>query len=370
MSEVFMADAVLKELSIKESPLTKVDELLKRIGIDEIVEKGDMVAIKMHLGSKGGFRIVRPPFIRKVVEAVKEAGGKPFVTDTCRPPSLDYLEIANMQGINYLSVGAPVIIADGIKGEDYRLIKVNGLVLKEVKVASAIADADAMIVVTHAKGHRMASYGGALKNLGMGCVCSSEKKLIHSVLGGGIPEWHPERCELCGNCVSSCDHGAVRIEEGRVIIDEDKCVRCYRCVWTCPTRALSWPKRGVDKFLMALVDAAAAVISTFEKGKIGYLNFVMDVTFACDCTPWSTIPIVPDQGILASRDIVAIEKASLDLINEAQGIPGQAGPGGRIRIMNKGENKFMRIYGIDPYLQVKYAEQLRLGSSEYRLVKI
>ncbi len=370
MSEVFMADMVLKELSIKESPLTKVKELLKRIKIEEIVEKGDVVAIKTHLGSEGGFRIVRPPFIKKVVEVIKELGGKPFVTDTCRPPSLDYLEIANMQGINHLSIGAPVIIADGIKGEDYRVVKINGLVLKEVKVASAIADADAMIVITHAKGHRISSYGGALKNLGMGCVCHSEKRHIHSVLGGELPQWDSTRCELCGICVSSCDHGAISIKDNKVIIDEDKCVRCYRCVWVCPTRALSWSKKGLDRFLMALVDAAAAVISTFKRGKIGYLNFVMDVTFACDCTPWSTIPIVPDQGILASTDIVAIEKASLDLINQAPGIPGQIGPGGRIKALDKGENKFLRIYRTDPYIQVKYAERLGLGSSHYKLIKV
>ncbi|RLF13573.1 MAG: 4Fe-4S ferredoxin [Thermoprotei archaeon] len=370
MSKVFMADVILKELSLKESPLTKVRELLYKIGIDQIVEKGDFVAIKTHLGSQGGFRIVRPPFIRKVVDVVKELGGKPFVTDTCRPPSLDYIEIANMQGINHLSVGAPIVIADGIKGEDYRIVKVNGLVLKEVKVAAAIADADAMIVITHAKGHRMTSYGGALKNLGMGCVCHSEKRRIHSVLGGEPPQWDSSRCELCGICVTSCDHKAITIKDNRVIIDEEKCVRCYRCVWACPTRALSWSKRGVEKFLMAIVDAAAAVISTFKKGKIGYLNFVMDVTFACDCTPWSTIPIVPDQGILASTDIVAIEKASLDLINQAPGIPGQVGPLGRVKAMKSGENKFLSIYGIDPYLQVKYAEKLGLGTSNYELIKI
>ncbi|RLF19912.1 MAG: 4Fe-4S ferredoxin, partial [Thermoprotei archaeon] len=173
-------------------------------GIQDVVEKGDYVAIKVHLGSEGGYRIVRPIFIRKVVEKVKELGGKPFVTDTCRPPSLDYLEIANMQGINYLSMGAPVIIADGIKGEDYRIVKVDGLILKEVEVASAIADADAMIVVTHAKGHRQTGFGGAIKNVAMGCVAKKAKGKIHGVMGEP-PMWLSERCERCGICIKACD---------------------------------------------------------------------------------------------------------------------------------------------------------------------
>ena len=369
MSSVYFLSYIIKEFKAQYSPVTRLKELMYKAGVREVVEEGDVVAVKTHFGSQGGFRIVRPIFLGKVVEVVKELGGKPFVTDTCRPPALDYLEIANIEGINHLSVGAPVLIADGLRGNDYRLVKVNGEIIKEVEVASAIYEADAMIVVSHVKGHRMAGFGGALKNLAMGCTAKPGKRRVHDVLGGEPPVWREEKCTRCGACVAACDHKAIYFKNGKIVVDEEKCVKCYRCVWVCPNRALVWNRRGVERFLKAIAEAAAAVISTFKQGKILYLNFVCDVTVACDCTPWSTNPLIPDIGILASRDVVAVEKASLDLINETQGIPGQTLPG-RIDVLPAKVNKFLEVHGIDPYIQVYHAEKLGLGKLDYKIIEI
>lgn len=364
-----MIDFILKELKAEASPVNRLGELMREAGIEDTVERGDYVAIKMHLGSKGGFRIIRPPFVRKVVEEIKSMGAHPFVTDTCRPPSLEYLEIAYSEGINPLSVNAPVIIADGLRGEDFRTVTTNGSVLKEIEVASAIAEADSMIVLTHVKGHRMTGFGGAIKNVGMGCVSKRGKRKIHEKLGGEPPIWIEDKCTKCGTCVRTCDHNAISLINGKIEIDIDKCVKCYRCVWICPNRALVWSPVGVDRFIKALVEATKAVLSTFKEDKVMFLNFVCDVTFACDCPPWSTNPIVPDRGILASKDIVAIDKASLDLIDECEGIPGQVGPG-RVCTLPSGSIKFLEIHGIDPYLQVKYAEEIGLGSINYKMYKL
>ncbi|RLE62195.1 MAG: 4Fe-4S ferredoxin [Thermoprotei archaeon] len=369
MSTIYMIDFILKELKAEASPVNKLRKLLRTTGIEDVIEKGDYVAVKMHLGSRGGFRIIRPPFVREVVEEVKSLGAYPFITDTCRPPSLEYLEIANIEGINPLSVGAPVIIADGLRGNDFRTVSVNGEVIKEIEVASAIAEADSMIVLTHVKGHRMTGFGGAIKNVGMGCVSKKGKRRVHEKLGGEPPMWIEEKCDKCKACVKTCDHGAISMIGGVIEIDTEKCVKCYRCVWICPNRALVWSPIGIDRFIKALIEATAAVLSTFERNKVMFLNFVCDVTFACDCPPWSTNPIIPDRGILASRDIVAIDKASLDLIDKCEGIPGQIGPG-KIRSIPKGISKFLEIHGIDPYLQVKYAEDLGLGNSKYELYKL
>lgn len=365
-SIVYKLDLLVDKVTVEESPVYRIKKLLDIAGINEVVEKGDYVAIKVHLGSEGGYRIIRPPFIKKVVEKVKELGGKPFVTDTCRPPSLDYLEIAKMQGINELSVGAPIIIADGIKGNDYRIIKVNGFVLKEIEVASAIADADAMIVLSHSKGHRQTAYGGAIKNVAMGCTARSTKRKIHSVLGD-VPIWDESKCIRCGICVKVCDHNAIYFKNRKVVIDPEKCVRCYRCVWSCPSHALTWKKTDIEKLFMAMADAVEAVLKTFKPGKVLYVNFVMDVMFICDCAPIATLPIVPDQGILASKDIVAIDKASLDLINSAPGIPGQIALNKKVGVLKEGENKFMSIHGVDPLLQVIIAEKKGLGTTNYEL---
>ncbi len=369
MSTVYLLSYIIKEFKAEYSPVARLRELMYRAGIRDVISEGDTVAIKTHFGSPGGFRIVRPIFLKKIVEVVKELGGKPFVTDTCRPPALDYLEIANAEGINHLSVGAPVIIADGLKGNDYRLMKINGEVLKEVEVASAIYEADAMIVVSHVKGHRMAGFGGALKNLAMGCTAKPGKRRIHDVLGGEPPVWREEKCTRCGACVSACDHKAIALVDGKIVIDEEKCVRCYRCVWVCPNRALVWDRRGVERFLKAIAEAAAAVVNTFKEGKILYLNFVCDVTVACDCTPWSTNPLVPDIGILSSKDAVAIDTASLDLINKAEGIPGQTLPG-KVEVLPANVNKFLEVHGIDPYIQVCHGEKIGLGSTKYKIVEI
>ena len=169
MTEVFYSSARVTEFDYNVSLPAKLEELLQRVDLSQYIERGEYVAVKMHLGSQGAFRTVRPAFVRKIVEAVKAVGGSPFVTDTVRIPGLEYLDVANANGINHLSVGAPVVMADGLFGKDVINVPAGEL-LGEIGVASAIYEAQAMIVVSHCKGHIGAGYGGAIKNLGMGGI--------------------------------------------------------------------------------------------------------------------------------------------------------------------------------------------------------
>jgi uncharacterized Fe-S center protein len=366
MKNIYFASARSEDFSYQTSMVAKLENILKRIKLSRYISKGDYVAIKTHFGSEGGHRIVRPIFLRKVVEAVFAVGGRPFVTDTVRLKGLDYLETANMEGINHLSVGCPVVLADGIFGKNSVAVSA-GDILGKVGIASEIYDADAMIVITHCKGHIQAGYGGALKNLAMGAVSDknregkSERAKIHAI--DTNLSWDSEKCELCGECVDICDHDALVMSD-KIEIDHFMCHKCRRCVEVCKEDALILPVME-DEFQMAMAEAAKAALDTFSSGKVLYLNFVMEVMPHCDCHPHSDVPVINDQGILAGDDIVAIDKASLDLIEKAGRLPDS-----KAENLKDEEGLFKGLTGRDPYVHVAHAKKLGLGDSDYKLVKI
>lgn len=366
MNEVYCASARSEDFTYKASMVAKLDRLLETMDLSRYIAKDDSVAIKTHFGSKGGHRVTRPIFLRKVVEAVKAVGGKPFVTDTYRLEGLDYLEIANMEGINHLSVGCPVVLADGLFGKNCVKAKA-GKILGEIGVASEIYDADAMVVVTHCKGHIQAGFGGAIKNISMGGISAmnregkSERGKVHAIdkqLG-----WDAEKCELCGDCVDICDHDSLSMSD-TIEIDHFKCHKCRRCVEVCKNHALTLPI-SEDEFQMALAEAAKAVLGTFEKDKVLYINFIMEVMPHCDCHPHSDVPVINDQGILISNDIVAIDKASLDMIENAPRLPDS-----RAENLESGTGLFMGLTGRDPYVHVNHAAKMGLGGKDYELERI
>ncbi|KYO66153.1 hypothetical protein ATZ99_13450 [Thermovenabulum gondwanense] len=369
-SVVYFADARAKEYDYRYSFVAKFEEILNRIDFASFINKDDYVAIKTHFGSYGAHRIVRPVFLRKIVEKVKTAGGKPFVTDTVRIPGLEYLEVANMEGINHLSVGAPVILADGIFGRDQIRVK-SGPILKDVGVASAIYYAPAMIVVSHCKGHIGSGYGGAIKNLGMGGIsCKDhcgrgERGRIHFYENKHLI-WLKEKCIKCFSCINVCPHKAIRFEGDDLIIDKSICVKCARCARVCKEKALEVPI-DEETFQKGLAEAAYAVISTFEKGRILYVNFITEVQPECDCMPMADTPLIQDQGVLVSFDIVAVEQASLDLINGADPLPQSKASDKSVK---KGENILKKVTGKDAQLQIDAAFELGLGSREYELIEI
>ncbi len=287
--------------------MTKLPGLLEKAGIKDIIAKKDLVAIKMHIGVIGGYRTIRTPFVRNVVDAIRNLGGQPFLTDTW---GFGHLEAAFYNGYSHATCNAPVLPSNGIKENDYRTVKLqDGFHLEKVKVAGNIYDADVLINFAHGKGHGSCGYGGLIKNL---------------ALGGTT--------------------GDIRHQE----------------------HELEKTAEGVRDFQEGMVDVVKAVLSN-KKGKALHIAWLFDIVEHCDCAPFGMVPFVPDIGILASQDIVATEKASLDLIDKAPPVPWSVADRFKLKA---GDNKFLKIHGKDPYLQVHAAEKAGLGTTEYELIEL
>jgi len=372
-SVVYFAESRAKVWNYAYSVPAKLEELIARMDLSRYIQPGEYVAIKTHLGSPGCFRVVRPNFLRLIVDAIKEVGGKPFVTDSTRMMGWDYLDNANRLGINHSSLGVPVVLADGLHGRDGVVVKAGPL-LGKTTVASAIYDAPAMVVVTHCKGHLQAGYAGAMKNIAMGAICSRDRSgtarytrgRMHAVDQRSL-QWNKSVCVLCGNCEAICPVEAVRIVGKKVVRDTQRCWLCLRCARVCPTGALVSTMKQ-EEFQLGLAESVRAVLKTFEKGKVIYFNFVMDVQPECDCMPVADNAIVADQGILASDDIVAIDQASYDLIRRAEPLPQSAASD---RNLKKGDDILTGVNaGAQPQILINKCAQYRLGTKRYRLRKI
>lgn len=373
-STVFFASARATRWDYSASQLAGLERLIERLDFASAIADGDYVAIKTHFGSEGAHRIVRPVFLRKLADAVKAVGGKPFVCDTVRISGWTYLEVANQNGINPQSVGCPVILADGLFGNDSIPVEA-GPVLGKVAVATGIYDAPAMIVVSHCKGHIQAGYGGAIKNLAMGGVAGRHRSgdwkqargHLHAAGADATLIRDPELCTLCLQCLHVCPTEAISEGDGGLVVDDEKCWRCGRCERVCPEGAIRLEKRNQAEFHMGMAESAKAVLSTFEPGKVLYFNFALEVQPECDCMPMADTPLVQDQGVLASTDIVAVEQATLDLINNAVPLPDSIAED---RGLKAGQRILAEALGVDGQLHVDAAAQIGLGSKEYQLVEV
>lgn len=343
---------------------------LTRILIEDRLEKGDITAIKLHFGEPGNHAFIRPIFVRQVVEVVRELGGKPFLTDTNtlykgqRANAVDHLESAIYNGFGYSSVGAPIIISDGINGDDFREVEVNLKNFKKIKIAGGIYDSDFLLVLSHFKGHISAGFGGAIKNVGMGCAPRSGKQMQHAQFK---PDPNPELCIGCARCVNHCPQGALKLVNKKAVLTPELCIGCGECVVVCPTSAIeiSWNESAIG-LQEKMVEFTYGVVKNKEP-KIAFINFVMDVSPDCDCAGWHDANIVPDIGILGSHDIVAIDQASVDLVNQSIGLRGSI----LSKNFNPGEDKFRDIHPeIDWSVQLSYGEELGLGSRRYTLENI
>lgn len=371
MSKVYFASARIKKWKYSDSMPGKLERLLQEIGLSDYFEKDEWVAVKTHFGSQGAHRIVRPVFLRKVVDALKKIGSKPFVTDTVRIKGLDYLEVANHNGINHLSVGAPVILADGLYGNDNIMVKA-GDTLGEIAVASVIHDVPAMIVCSHVKGHIQAGYGGAIKNVAMGGVSSSHRHCgwkcgrgaMHTI-GEGALVWNEEKCELCLQCQETCPLDTIKFENELFSYNADECWRCGRCTRVCPEGALIMPGDD-ERFLKALAEAAKAVLDTFKPKKILYINFLTEIQPECDCMPSADVPLIQDQGILISDDIVSIEQATIDILLKAKPLLDSAAD----ELKMKDKDILFELTKKPYKLQIDEAERLGLGSKQYEMLSI
>lgn len=331
----------------------------------------DLVAIKLHFGEKGNTSYIRPQFIRKIVDEIKQSGGKPFITDAntmyfgSRSNAVDHLKTAIENGFDYSVVNAPLIIADGITGKDFISVPVGLKHCQEVKIGSAVMLADVLIAVTHFKGHEATGFGGALKNIGMGCGSRAGKQVMHSDM---LPEVNSEKCKACGRCYDWCPTGAITVGDNRIaIVNEEKCIGCGECTITCPFGAIgiNWINNQVFGLQEKIVEYAAGVLKN-KKKKTGYITFLNNITPDCDCFSFSDAPVIRDIGILFSQDPVAIDQACLDLVNREVGLPGS-----KLEGYGADSDKFSILHPeIDSSRQLAYAEEIGLGTRNYQLVTI
>lgn len=363
-AEVFFTDLRARS---GDNILDKIDHLFNQAGLASLIEPRDLVAVKIHFGEKGNTAHLRPQFVRQIVDRIKAAGGKPFLTDAgtlyagSRGNAVDHLETALGNGFAYATMGAPVVIADGLKGRDHVTVPLELKHFREARVASAAHQADALIAVTHFKGHEATGFGGILKNIGMGLGTRAAKQAMHSDV---LPVVDPDKCIGCGRCIEWCPAGAIKVDEA-ARIDPDKCLGCGECTITCNEGAvgISWISEA-SALQEKMAEYAYAVLKN-KKGKAGFITFVIDVSPNCDCCNYNDAPIVPDVGILAGTDPVALDQACVDLVNAQPSLPNSASS------LPPGSDKFRGLYpGIDWSFQLAYGERIGLGSRSYRLVRL
>ena len=355
--------------------LQKLEKLVKKAGIEQIDFKDKFVAIKIHFGEPGNLAYLRPNYARVIVDLIKELGGKPFLTDCNtlyvggRKNALDHMDAAYINGFNPFATNCHVIIADGLTGTDDVAVPINGECVKNAKIGRAIMDADIVISLNHFKGHEGTGFGGALKNLGMGCGSVAGKKEMHS---DDKPYPNTKKCVSCKMCQSQCAHGAISYDEnGKAEIDHFKCTGCGRCVGVCKFDALkSSDDLHRDILNMKIAEYALAVVKdrpTF------HINLVMDISPNCDCHSENDAPIVPDVGMLASFDPVALDMACVELVNNQPTFENS-----NIGDMQKHHHE--EVDGLDNLFinhpdtnwksAISHAVKIGIGTDQYDLIKL
>lgn len=347
----------------------KLQKLARAAGIGQIDFHRRFAAIKIHFGEPGNLAFLRPNYAKAVADLVTELGGRPFLTDCNtlyvgrRKNALDHLEAAYENGFSPFSTGCHVIIGDGLKGTDEMLVPVEGgEYVKEAKIGRAVMDADILISLNHFKGHEMAGFGGAIKNIGMGCGSRAGKMEMHSA---GKPNVKPELCAGCGRCQRICAHDAITITDRKAFIDHGKCVGCGRCIGVCATDAIAAEMNEANDIMnYKMAEYTAAVL----RGRPHFhISLVIDVSPYCDCHAENDVAIVPDVGMFASFDPVALDVACADAVNRQTPLPGS------VLAKHAGEHAD-HFHAIGPGTNwrsaVEHAERLGLGTQEYTLITV
>ena len=315
-----------RTIAFGDSLPTKLKKLIKKAGIGQIDMDGKFVAIKMHFGELGNISYLRPNYAKAVADVVKELGGKPFLTDCNtmypgrRKNALEHLECAWENGFTPLSVGCPVIIGDGLKGTDDIDVPVaGGEYVKEAKIGRAVMDADVFISLTHFKGHEMTGFGGAIKNIGMGCGSRAGKTEQHC---SGKPHIDADLCRGCRKCQKECANGGLIFDEAarKMHVDQDNCVGCGRCLGTCNFDAIIFDNDDAVELLnYRMAEYAKAVV---DGRPCFHISLVVDVSPNCDCHGENDVPILPNLGMFASFDPLALDQACADACLAASPMPG------------------------------------------------
>lgn len=348
--------------------LDKIKLLCKEAGIEEINFQKKFTAIKIHFGEPGNLAYLRPNYAKAIVDLVKSLGGVPFLTDCNtlyvgrRKNALDHLEAAYENGFSPFSTGCHILIADGLKGTDEVEIPVNGKHVKNAKIGQAIMDADIFISLSHFKGHESTGFGGAIKNIGMGCGSRAGKMEQHY---GGKPGVNPKKCVSCGQCIKNCAHGAISFIEKKAQIDVEKCVGCGRCIGACNYDAI----RPLDSSSNVILNEKMAeyTYAVLNGRPHFHISLILDVSPYCDCHAENDAPIVPDIGMLASFDPVSLDMACAELVNKAPVMPGS--------MLDEADHCHQDHFtNLHPETDWKscmiHAEELGIGQMNYELIQI
>ena len=353
--------------------LQKLQKLCKKAGIENINFEGKFVAIKMHFGELGCLASLRPQYVKAVADLVKELGGRPFLTDCntlypgSRKHALEHMDCANLNGYNTVTTGCQIIIGDGLRGTDEIEVPVkNGEYVEKAKIGRAIMDADVFISLAHFKGHEMTGFGGAIKNIGMGCGSRAGKMEQHS---SGKPKVDESKCKNCHRCAQECGSDAITYEDNVAHIHEDLCKGCGRCIGACAFDAIQTVEWDANEKLdRKMAEYAQAVC---QDRPCFHINLVMDISPNCDCHAENDAPIVADIGMLASFDPVALDQACADLVNAAPAVANSV-LGEHLQADAEACKGHDHFHNTTPESEWKtcleHAEKIGLGTRSYELI--
>lgn len=354
-----------------DSLLTKLQRLIRAAGIEQIDMENKFVAIKLHFGERGNLAFLRPNYVRVLAEQVTAQKGLPFATDCStlytgyRKNGIDHLYTAQLNGFNTDTCGCPIIMGDGLKGaDDVELPVPHGELVQTAKIGRTVADADVLISLTHFKCHEMTSFGGAIKNLGMGCASRRGKMELHCT---AKPTVDRDKCRGCKSCLKVCAHTAIAVTAKKAAIDHDRCVGCGRCIATCPFDAITVDyNNGPLEVSQKTVEYAAALCADRPTFHVAIMT---DISPYCDCHPENDTPIIPSVGMLASRDPVALDKACVDLANRQHAVPGS------LLDKNSGGKQPADVFicvnpTTSPAATFDHAKKIGFGTTDYELVTV
>ncbi len=359
-SRVYLVDL---EASARENLLDKLVRTLDHIGLPEMLFPGCLVAVKLHFGESGNTTFIRPVIVGHLVRRLKALRAQPFLTDTntlysgSRANAASHIQTAIQHGFAYSVSGAPIVIADGLRGSSFSALPAGGPSIQTAYLAREIVEADTLVSLAHFKGHELCGFGGTLKNLGMGCAARKGKLEQHS---GLAPRIKRRRCTGCGRCVRGCAREALSLRQGKAHMHRERCIGCGECIVACEQRAIQvrWSK-DIPLLQKKMVEYAAAVVRSKQHRAV-FLNFLTDITPTCDCHGFSASPVAPDMGVLVATDPVAIDQAAVDLVNQGSKTRAERAP--------PAGDTFRELYPeVDWEVQLVHAERIGLGRRDYEL---